>query len=191
MLCATLINALGDRPRLNMFSALADRALQTYKTWSVPYHQGVVLSKVVIFGNSGSGKSTLDLDTIAWKTSKTPERQTILESSQSINGFLSANSTWVIEGCYSDLLELVTQQADEVIFLNLPVSTCVANAKNRPWEPHKYKSKEAQEENLDMLIYWISQYTSRNDTFSKVAHEQLFEEFQGKKTMYVSNENRT
>ena len=89
------------------------------------------------------------------------------------------------------MLELVTQQADEVIFLNLPVSTCVANAKNRPWEPHKYKSKEAQEENLDMLIYWISQYTSRNDTFSKVAHEQLFEEFQGKKTMYVSNENRT
>ena len=162
------------------------------------------MSKFVIFGNSGSGKSTLatelalknqlahlDLDTIAWKASKTPERQTILESSQSINDFLSTNSTWVIGGCYCDLLELVIQQADEVIFLNLPVSACVANAKNRPWEPHKYKSKEAQDENLDMLIDWVSQYTSRNDTFSKVAHEQLFEEFQGKKTMYVSNESRT
>jgi adenylate kinase family enzyme len=162
------------------------------------------LSKVVIFGNSGSGKSTLatglalknqlahlDLDTIAWKASKTPERQTIVESSQSINDFLIAHDNWVIEGCYADLLEIVTPKADKVIFLNLPASACVENAKNRPWEPHKYKSKEAQDENLDMLIDWISQYTSRNDTFSKVAHEKLFEEFQGKKTMYVSNESRT
>jgi adenylate kinase family enzyme len=162
------------------------------------------LSKVVIFGNSGSGKSTLatelalknqlahlDLDTIAWKASKTPERQTIVESSQSINDFLIAHNNWVIEGCYADLLEIVTPKADKVIFLNLPASACVENAKNRPWEPHKYKSKEAQDENLDMLIDWILQYTSRNDTFSKVAHEKLFEEFQGKKTMYVSNESRT
>lgn len=162
------------------------------------------MSKVVIFGNSGSGKSTLatelalknqlahlDLDTIAWKASKTPERQTILESSKSINDFLITHNNWVIEGCYADLLEIVTPKTDKVIFLNLPVSACVANAKNRPWEPHKYKSKEAQDENLDMLIDWISQYTSRNDTFSKVAHEKLFEEFQGKKTMYVSNEGRT
>jgi adenylate kinase family enzyme len=162
------------------------------------------LSRVVIFGNSGSGKSTLatglalknqlahlDLDTIAWKASKTPERQTIVESSQSINDFLIAHDYWVIEGCYADLLEIVTPKADKVIFLNLPASACVENAKNRPWEPHKYESKKAQDENLDMLIDWISQYTSRNDTFSKVAHEKLFEEFQGKKTMYVSNESRT
>jgi adenylate kinase family enzyme len=162
------------------------------------------LSRVVIFGNSGSGKSTLatglalknqlahlDLDTIAWKASKTPERQTIVESSQSINDFLIAHDYWVIEGCYADLLEIVTPKADKVIFLNLPASACVENAKNRPWEPHKYESKKAQDENLDMLIDWISQYTSRNDTFSKVAHEKLFEEFQGKKTMYVSNKSRT
>ena len=161
------------------------------------------MSKVVIFGNSGSGKSILatelalknklahlDLDTIAWKASETPERQTILESSKSINDFLIAQNNWVIEGCYADLLAIVTPKADQVIFLNLPVSACVANAKNRPWEPHKYKSKEAQDENLDMLIDWVSQYTSRNDTFSKVAHEKLFEEFQGKKIMYVSNERR-
>jgi len=132
----------------------------------------------------------LDLDTIAWKASETPERQTILESSKSINDFLIAQNNWVIEGCYADLLAIVTPKADQVIFLNLPVSACVANAKNRPWEPHKYKSKEAQDENLDMLIDWVSQYTSRNDTFSKVAHEKLFEEFQGKKIMYVSNERR-
>jgi adenylate kinase family enzyme len=162
------------------------------------------LSKVVIFGNSGSGKSTLatklalknhlahlDLDTVAWKASATPERQTISESNKSINDFLIAHNNWVIEGCYADLLGIVTLKADEVIFLNLPVSACVENAKNRSWEPHKYKSKKAQDENLDMLIDWISKYNSRSDTFSKVAHEKLFEEYQGKKIIYVTNENRT
>jgi adenylate kinase family enzyme len=162
------------------------------------------LSKIVIFGNSGSGKSTLakdlalksklahlDLDTIAWKPAHPPERMSISESYVLISEFLSANQKWLVEGCYSDLLELVTTKADEVIFLNVPISTCIANAKKRPWEPHKYQSKEAQDANLDMLIDWISNYTSRNDTFSKVAHEKLYDECQGKKTMYVSNERRT
>jgi len=108
-----------------------------------------------------------------------------------MDSFLLANDGWVIEGCYADLLELVIKQADEVIFLNLPVSACIENAKTRPWEPHKYDSKEAQDENLEMLINWISQYPVRSDTFSKTAHEKLFNGFQGKKKMYVSNEKYT
>lgn len=162
------------------------------------------MSKIVIFGNSGSGKSTLakglalksklahlDLDTIAWKPVQPPERMPISESYVLISEFLSANEEWLVEGCYSDLLELVTIKADEVIFLNLPISTCITNAKNRPWESHKYQSKEAQNANLDMLIDWISNYTYRNDTFSKVAHDKLYEDFLGKKVMYLSNEHLT
>lgn len=162
------------------------------------------MSKIVIFGNSGSGKSTrakhlalksklahLDLDTVAWKPVLPPERMPISESTVLINDFLNTNNEWVVEGCYADLLALVTMKADEVIFLNLPVANCIANARNRPWEPHKYQSKEAQDANLAMLIDWISKYTARSDTFSKVAHEKLYEEFQGIKTMYESNEDRT
>lgn len=162
------------------------------------------MGKVVIFGNSGSGKSTLakslsqnhklahlDLDTIAWKVTVPPERQAISVSNESIKIFLNQNNSWVIEGCYSDLLELVTPVADEVIFLDLPISTCIENAKYRPWEPHKYESKESQDANLEMLIAWISDYNSRTDTFSKKAHERLFDEFVGKKTRYNSNPKRT
>lgn len=159
------------------------------------------MSKVVIFGNSGSGKSTLanklaakeqaahlDLDTIAWLPSMPPERMPIEESKLKIELFLKDNKNWVIEGCYTDLLELVTSFADEVIFMNLPVSLCIANAKSRPWEPHKYESKEAQDANLDMLIDWISQYESRTDTFSKALHQKLYGSFHGNKKMYTSNE---
>jgi len=162
------------------------------------------LKKVVIFGNSGSGKSTLakelketenlphlDLDSIAWKGTYPPERKPTIESKDEIDGFIGANTQWVIEGCYSDLLEIVMPESSEIIYLNLPVEACIANAKNRPWEPHKYTSKEAQDENLDMLTDWIAQYAERNDTFSRSAHEALFRTYAGKKTMHTNNERRT
>lgn len=156
----------------------------------------------MIFGNSGSGKSTLakslalkgkfphlDLDTVAWQPVTPPQRKDISESSIIINDFLSSNKSWVVEGCYSDLLELVMPSADEVIYLNLPISSCMENAKRRPWEPDKYDSKETQDANLDMLLNWISQYDSRHDIFSKTAHEKLFNQFQGSKKMFTSNEH--
>lgn len=162
--------------------------------------KGVVMNKVLIFGNSGSGKSTLaktlatrkklahlDLDTIAWQPTQPPARLPLVESCNAIDAFLNTHSSWVIEGCYTDLLELVSSKANDMIFLNLPIATCIENAKSRPWEEHKYASKKAQDANLPMLIEWISQYPSRNDTFSKVAHERLFREFRGKKAMYKSN----
>ncbi len=129
----------------------------------------------------------LDLDTIAWLPEMPPKRKSISESKQEIDVFLHQNQGWVIEGCYSDLLELVLPQSDEIIFLNLPIDECIANAKNRPWEPHKYASKEAQDANLEMLIQWIEKYAHREDTFSKLSHEALFRGYQGKKTMYINN----
>ena len=158
------------------------------------------MRKVVIFGNSGSGKSTLaktlkdaegmahlDLDTIAWEPVSPPQRKALQTSRVEIDRFLGANDSWVIEGCYSDLLALVLPEASEIIFLNLQIEDCITNAKSRPWEPHKYESKAAQDANLDMLIDWIAQYDERSDTFSRSAHESLFTRFEGKKTMYTSN----
>ncbi len=161
------------------------------------------MSKVVIFGNSGSGKSTLakelketeglahlDLDSIAWHPTSPPERKSIAESTSEISVFIDSNDRWVIEGCYSDLLEIVIPASSEIIFLNLPVEACIDNAKNRPWEPHKYESKQAQDANLNMLTNWIAQYTERDDIFSKSAHEALFKGYEGKKTMCTKNECR-
>lgn len=158
------------------------------------------MKKIVIFGNSGSGKSTLahqlkeaedlvhlDLDTIAWEEGSPPQRKPLLESRQVIDRFLEDNEAWVIEGCYSDLLEMVIPKSTEIIFLDLAVNECIANAKQRPWEPHKYDSKEAQDANLEMLIDWIAQYAERQDTFSRMAHNELFESYSGKKTVYKSN----
>jgi adenylate kinase family enzyme len=163
-----------------------------------------ILRKILIFGNSGSGKSTLakelcesedlshlDLDTLAWKVSSPPERNPLNESDKEIQKFIKSRDRWVIEGCYADLLKKALPFSSEIIFMNLPISTCILNAKNRPWEPHKYESKEAQDANLDMLIDWISQYGKRKDTFSEQSHLALYESFRGKKTIYFNNERNT
>jgi len=65
-----------------------------------------------------------------------------LDQSRSENEkFIYANESWVIEGCYTDLLEMAVGESNEIIFMSLPVEDCRANAMRRPWEPHKYGSK--------------------------------------------------
>ncbi len=159
------------------------------------------MRNVVVFGNSGSGKSTLakdysekyglshlDLDVLAWQDTSPPTRLPLHESAAKVQHFLENNQEWIIEGCYSDLLELVIKQASEVIFLNPGEETCVSNCRDRPWEPHKYGSPEEQNENLSMLLDWVRQYSLRDDEFSLSAHQKLFDEFTGSKTEFNSNE---
>lgn len=161
------------------------------------------MRKIAIFGNSGSGKSTLakhlcetenlahlDLDSLAWQPGAPPVRKPWLESKWDIMGFIESQQGWVIEGCYSDLLEIVVGYAEEIIYMDLPIEACIANAKARPWETHKYESMEAQNANLDMLIEWIADYPNRIDSCSQAAHEKLYKNFAGKKTMLTSNQEK-
>ena len=158
------------------------------------------MHNIILFGNSGSGKSTLakqlsqakglahlDLDSLAWQATTPPQRRSIAESKQEIDSFINKHSAWVIEGCYSDLLALVELHASEIIFMNLSIEQCISNAKSRPWEPHKYESKQAQDQNLTMLIEWISQYSARDDTFSKQSHQKFYNQFRGRKRQINDN----
>lgn len=158
------------------------------------------MTRVLIFGNSGSGKSTLakhfqkikglsrlDLDTIAWKPDAPTTRRSTEEARTALTEFTSRNEHWVIEGCYTDLLELLAPEATEIVFMNLSVEACINNARNRPWEPHKYESLEAQNKNLDMLIDWIKQYPKREDDMSLKAHTDFYDDFERSQKMYVTN----
>ncbi|MBL9016601.1 MAG: shikimate kinase [Myxococcales bacterium] len=159
------------------------------------------MTRALVVGNSGSGKSTLaarlaqrdglahlDLDPLAWLPTTPPSRRPIAQSAREIEAFIAAHPAWVIEGCYADLLDLVTAHATRLVFLNPGVEACIANARARPWEPHKYASKEAQDRNLDMLIGWIRGYETRSDELSLSAHRRLFDAFPGDKLELTSRD---
>ena len=77
--------------------------------------------------------------------------------------FTAQHPSWVIEGCYADLLAAVLPDSTEAIFLNPGVEACVQHCRQRPWEPHKYSSPAAQDKNLELLLVWVRAYETRQD----------------------------
>ena len=61
------------------------------------------------------------------------------------------------------------------------VEGCVANCRSRPWEPHKYASKQVQDQHLEFLLAWVREYYSRAGDLSLAAHQALFDEYPGTK----------
>lgn len=151
--------------------------------------------RVIIFGNSGSGKTTLsralcagsdaahfDLDGVAWgDASPVPQRRPVEDSLEIVRDFIGGHERWVIEGCYADLLAAIAPLANIAIYLDLSVGQCIENARKRPFEPEKYATRQAQDENLAMLVQWISDYPVRKDELSQSAHEALYSAFGGVK----------
>lgn len=159
------------------------------------------MERILIFGNSGAGKSSLagglsglhradhlDLDVIAWEADRPGVRASLEESKRALTRFIRGKDSWVIEGCYADLLREAAAHCTEMIFLNPGVEACVENCRARPWEPHKYPSREAQDANLRMLIEWVREYETRDDEFSLREHRKLFDTHRGRKVEYRSND---
>ena len=158
----------------------------------------MTIHRILIFGNSGSGKTTmareltqslglayLDLDTITWDPTALMVRRPFAESVAALADFIAAHPSWVIEGCYGDLIERAVPHCSDLRFLNPGVEACVAHCRNRPWEPAKYASREAQDALLDHLIAWVRQYETREDEFSLARHRAIFDGFGGNKREYT------
>ena len=156
--------------------------------------------KVLLFGNSGSGKSTLarqlaeqhglahlDLDSIVWEPGKIAVQRPADAVAASLVAFLSEHPRWVIEGCYGELVQAASQHCTELVFLNPGLETCLAHNRARPWEPHKYASKEEQDSMLEKLQAWVADYYERQDQWSYHAHRRIFDSFTGRKSERVSD----
>jgi adenylate kinase family enzyme len=153
--------------------------------------------RLVLLGNAGAGKSTmarrlignseiprLSLDEIAWDQG--PRRKPLDESRSLLHQFIKANEEWVIEGCYSDLIEAALPYCTELRFLNPGIETCVAHCSHRPWEPSKFSSAEEQDAMLSQLIQWVREYETRDDEYGLKRHRQVFDRFSGAKHEYTS-----
>ncbi len=150
--------------------------------------------KVAILGNSGSGKSTLaarlaaadgvpvlDLDTVAWEPGKIAVPRPADAAQADVAAFCRTHPAWVVEGCYAGLVEVALGEDVTLVLLDLPVEDCVAHCRARPWEPHKYPSKQAQDDKLEFLLGWVREYDTRDGDMSRARHRAVFDAYAGPK----------
>lgn len=150
--------------------------------------------RVLVMGNSGSGKSWrarqlaqqhglahLDLDTIYFVPGEVAVQRPMPHVLADLRSFIEAHEQWVVEGCYGDVIEAALPFCSELVFMNPGRDACLANNGRRPWEPHKYASKEQQDSMLPFLIEWVGKYYERDDNCSYAYHQRVFDAFNGSK----------
>jgi adenylate kinase family enzyme len=150
--------------------------------------------RFAILGNSGSGKSTLatwlaqvaelallDLDSVAWEPDRPGVERPAALAEADVAAFCATHARWVIEGCYANLVAAALQCQPLLVFLNPGLESCTANCLTRPWEPHKYASKQDQDANLEFLLSWVAEYYTRDGPMSLQAHRELFARYPGRK----------
>jgi len=132
------------------------------------------MKRVAIIGCSGSGKSTLasqlgailghqiiHLDALFWKPNwiETPREEWI-----SIQEKLVKQESWIIDGNYTDTLDIRLAAADTIIYLDYPRLLCMYRAvKRRVMYEGQVRSDMAAEcpEKMDWHhIHWIWSYPS-------------------------------
>ncbi len=150
--------------------------------------------RIAIIGNSGSGKSTLaarlaeayaaptlDLDTVAWEPDEIARPRGPAAAAADVRTFCESAEHWIVEGCYATLVGVVLEYRPHLLFLDPGLEQCRQNCMNRPWEPHKYRSKAEQDERLAFLLDWVADYYTRDDEMSYRGHEALFRSYTGPK----------
>ncbi len=85
----------------------------------------------------------------------------------------------MVEGCYASLHAAALTFGPRLVLLNPGVEQCLANCRARPWERHKYASREEQDRHLAALLCWVRGYYTRDGGLSLTAHRALFSDFTG------------
>jgi adenylate kinase family enzyme len=154
--------------------------------------------RVAILGNSGAGKSTLarwlaarydapllDLDTLAWEPQKIAVPRPAAAAVRDVQSFCTVNASWVVEGCYADLIRAALEFSPALLLLDPGEAHCLANCRARAWEPHKYASKAAQDERLPLLLDWVRAYYTRAGELSHAGHVATYEAYRGPKHRFT------
>jgi adenylate kinase family enzyme len=150
--------------------------------------------RIAILGNSGSGKSTLaswlaartgvptlDLDTVAWEPNSIAVARPAAAAETDVHAFCATHASWVVEGCYANLVQVALQFAPLLLFLNPGEQQCLDNCRSRPWEARKYPSKDEQDRRLAFLLSWVSDYYTRAGEMSLSGHRSCFGAYAGKR----------
>ena len=156
------------------------------------------LVRLLVFGNSGSGKTTLagrlaeehgiphlDLDTLVWEPEQIAVQRTPGDVFANLDRFLETRDSWVIEGCYGELIEHAASRCTRLIFLNPGVE-----ALPRPQRTSTLGASQVRDaggpgrDAGDALQAWVRDYYDRDGDWSYRAHRAIFDAHPGDKVEY-------
>jgi len=73
-----------------------------------------------------------------------------------------------------------------LILMNPGLDACFEKRRRRPFESHKFSSKNEQDRMLDPLLAWVSGYYERDGPMSLRGHLDLYERYGGPKRIVTS-----
>ncbi|MFP7478529.1 DNA topology modulation protein [Terribacillus saccharophilus] len=133
------------------------------------------MNRIALIGSGGAGKSTLamelgkilgievwHLDAILWKPNwvLTPR-----EEQKQIQSQLVSKGSWIIDGNYQSTLDMRLEQADTIIFLDMPRTLCLYRVLKRRLMYHNRSRPDMQKdckEKIDwQFLKWIWDFPKR------------------------------
>nr|WP_225444795.1 shikimate kinase [Pseudomarimonas arenosa] len=131
------------------------------------------------------GLGHLDLDRLVWEPGKIAVPRPEDAIATDLQRFIEQHCGWVIEGCYAEWIGAALPHCSALWFLNPGLESCLSHNLQRPWEPHKYPSLEAQNRMLSTLQDWVRGYYTRADAWSLAAHRRLYDAYDGPKHEFL------
>lgn len=149
--------------------------------------------RTLIMGNGGAGKTWLarrlaesfqhpvvHLDDIHWE----PGYYGVARDRAARNEIVKAaaqRSTWIMEGVYGELANMVLDRATMLVWIDLPEEECIANIEQRGAQGGESKTS------FDGLLKWVAEYRMRTNNWNSFeAHTRLFAGFAGRKALLSS-----
>jgi adenylate kinase family enzyme len=157
--------------------------------------------RTIIVGNSGSGKTWLatrlatefgapvfHLDDLFWEPGGFDKKRSADEVDRLIAESKS-EASWIVEGVFGELAERYSDEAELLIWLDIPWNICKARLLARGSESKRHLGREQSEDGLKRLLDWASHYYDRTDLRSFAGHRSLLENFSGKTVRLSSEED--
>ncbi len=154
---------------------------------------GTLTQRTLIMGNSGAGKSTLaarfaadrgcphvKLDDIYWIDQLELRKRDAVATKAMLAGTVTQNN-WVIEGVFGWLIDLAVPRATQLIWVDLPWDDCRAGIMARG-------PCGVSDDEFAGLIVWAQAYWTRQSSSSHVAHQRIFDAFEGEKLRLETRE---
>jgi len=159
------------------------------------------MNQIIIVGNSGSGKTWLGertarllgirhiaLDAIFWETGGYSRKRDAHQVQADLQE-IQKSVTWLVEGVFGHLLDVLMAFADTLIYMDLPWGERKTNLLHRGPESSGQLDPKKAEVNFHAMLEWAEAYETRDSKASKTYHDFLFARFSGDKYRICSRDD--